>query len=261
MNIFEVLFVLPILNVLLAFYKVLEIFHIPGVLGFSIVFLTVIVKLILHPLLKNQFRTAQKMKELQPKLSALSKKHKKNPKRLQEEQMKLYKQHGVNPAAGCLVGIIQIPVFFGLYQTLLFFLGKNATVVIKKINEMVYFSFLKISNIDPWFFGFNLAISPKSSGEWYYLFVPVITAVLQYYQAEATTMTQVPKAMDKKNPKKDKDKKEEGDFQKAMSMQFKFFLPLMIAYFSYTLPVGLSLYWDIFSLFTILQYKHIQVNS
>jgi len=52
-----------------------------------------------------------------------------------------------------------------------------------------------------------------------------------------------------------------GDFQKAMNTQMKFIFPLMIGWFSYTLPVGLSLYWNIFSLFSIMQYKKLKVKN
>jgi YidC/Oxa1 family membrane protein insertase len=114
---------------------------------------------------------------------------------------------------------------------------------------------LKISSIDPWFFGFNLAVSPKQGGHWFYLLIPLITGILQYFQAVSMT----PPAAKQEN---EKNKKEGGDdFQKAMNTQMKFMFPIMIGWFSYTLPVGLSLYWNIFSLFSIYQGKQLKVDS
>ena len=117
---------------------------------------------------------------------------------------------------------------------------------------------LKIQAIDPWFFGFNLAVSPAKSGQWYYYALPIITALLQYLQTQAMTPTSSTPEVEevKKNTSGVKDKKDDsGDFQKAMNTQMKFIFPLMIGWFSYTLPVGLSLYWNIFSIFSIMQYK------
>jgi YidC/Oxa1 family membrane protein insertase len=175
--------------------------------------------------------------------------------------MKLYQQAGINPASGCLFLIIQMPIFIALYQTLSLFLIKgNLKKVIFEINKVVYLPMLKVQSIDPWFFGFNLGLSPaKAAGQWQYYLIPLITAVLQYFQAQtAGTATPVAIPEEKKEEKK-ADSLE--DFQKAMNMQMKYFFPLMIGYFSYTLPVGLSLYWNIFSIFSIIQYRQIQVKN
>jgi len=264
---FNTVFAQPILNILLGLYKAFSIIKLPGAFGFSIVGLVVLVRLLLHPLFKQQLETAKKMQEIKPHLDHLSKKHSKDPKRLQQEQLKLYQQAGINPASGCLFMIIQIPVFFALYNTLSsFLLSKDMAKVLIKINKEIYLSFLKIEGtINPWFFGFNLALSPAKAGQWYYFFIPVITAALQYWQAQVSMPAQsaVPVKVEEKNNKNITDKKQDStdDFQKAMGMQMKYILPIMIGWFSYTLPVGLSLYWNIFSIFSIIQYRQMQVKS
>lgn len=254
-NFFNTIFVFPILNLLVSFYKLFLLFQIPGAFGFAIIALTVLVRFVLHPFFKQQMDTAKKMQDIKPHLDKLSQKHKNDKQKLQQEQMNLYKQAGINPAAGCLFLIIQFPIFIALYNTLsVFLLNGNAVKVISQINKALYFPFLKIQAIDPWFFGFNLALSPAKSGQWYYLLIPVVTAFLQYYQVKVST-PQLPKT--ETIVKKDDDKKKEntGDFQQAMQTQMKYIFPLLIGYFSYTLPVGLALYWNIFSLFSIIQYK------
>ena len=92
--------------------------------GFAIIVLTFIIKVIFFPLTYSSTKSMAKMQEIQPKLKALRNKYK-NAKRdinqrraMNEEMMKLYKEHGINPAGGCLPMLIQIPVFWGLFRML-----------------------------------------------------------------------------------------------------------------------------------------------
>jgi YidC/Oxa1 family membrane protein insertase len=92
--------------------------------GFAIIVLTFIIKVIFFPLTYSSTKSMAKMQEIQPKLKALRNKYK-NSKRdinqrraMNEEMMKLYKEHGINPAGGCLPMLIQIPVFWGLFRML-----------------------------------------------------------------------------------------------------------------------------------------------
>ena len=262
-NFFNSLFVIPIINILVVLYKIFTFLKIPGAFGWAIIGLVVLIRLILHPLFKQQIEMAKKMQELKPHLDNLSKKHKNDPKKLQQEQLKLYQQAGINPASGCLFMIIQIPIFIALYNTLsLFLLNGAGEKIIKEINQILYFSFLKISAINPWFFGFNLAISPAKSGVWYYLIIPVATGLLQYLQVQFSSQTAT-NAVDynKKGSSKELKKEEEmANFQQAMNMQMKFIFPLMIAWFAYSLPVGLSLYWNVFSLFSVFQSQKLKIK-
>lgn len=256
-QIFNNFFFYPILNLLVVFYKVFLFIKLPGAFGLAIIALTVFVRLLLHPFFKQQLETSKKMQDMKPHLDKLSLKHKNDKKRLQEEQMKLYQQAGINPASGCLFMVIQIPVFIALYNTLQkFLLNGHSSKIIAEINEVLYSNSLHIQKIDPWFFGFNLALSPAKSSQWYYYALPIITAFLQYLQTTAMTPAPVETHHDASLPKNKEENKD--DFQKAMNTQMKFIFPLMIGWFSYTLPVGLSLYWNIFSLFSIMQYRKIK---
>lgn len=256
-EIFHVIFVEPILNILVAFYKLFLSIGLPGAFGFSIVAITILVRVVLHPFFKQQMETTKKMQDIKPKLDKLSKKHKEDPKMLQQEQMKAYQEAGINPAAGCIFAIIQIPIFLALYQTLQLFLKQDsAGTIVKQINGDLYFPWLRIESIDPSFFGLNLAHTPASAGSLIFILIPVITGILQYFQTRVTLPSMQPATTETK----DGEKKEGGtaeEFQKAMNTQMKYFFPVMIGYFSYTLPIGLSIYWNIFSLFSILQHFHI----
>jgi YidC/Oxa1 family membrane protein insertase len=84
--------------------------------GFVIILFALLVKIVTLPLSLKSFRSMNAMKELQPKLEELKKKHKKNPQALNAEMMKLYKARGVNPMSGCLPMLLQMPLFFALFR-------------------------------------------------------------------------------------------------------------------------------------------------
>jgi YidC/Oxa1 family membrane protein insertase len=262
---FHAAFVQPILNILVGFYKLFVTIGLPGAFGFSLIAITLSVRLLVHPFFKKQMETTKRMQDLKPHLDRLNTKHKNDAKALQAAQMKLYQEMGVNPAAGCLFALIQIPLFIGLYQTLQLFLQTgDASKIVKQVNSDLYFPFLKLQSIDPTFFGLNLALSPQSTGNLFFLIVPVITAFLQYLQTKLTLPepAKSPEPVDKKGKKDEKAESSTGEeFQKAMNTQMKYFFPVMIGYFSYSLPLGLSLYWNIFSLFSIIQHRHLQKNE
>lgn len=252
---FNSVFVFPILNVLALYHYLFSLIGAPGVLGFSIMALTITIRLLLHPFFKQQMETAEKMQEIKPRVDALSKKYKGDTKKIQEEQMKIYQEAGINPASGCLFMIIQIPVFFALYQTLQTFLVADSAKVIAAMNKALYFSFLHIGKIDVWFFGVNLVKTPNQMHSVFAYLIPIVTALLQYFQTQSTmAMTPQPTEEPKKDGKDDKNSTG-ADFQKAMNTQMKYVFPLMIGWFSLNMPVGLALYWNIFSLFSIIQYE------
>ena len=115
MNIFEILFVQPITNLLVAFYQLLALLHVPYSLGFSIIALTIFIRVLLSPFVSAQIKAASKMQKLAPHMAVVKEKHKNDKKKQQEELLRLYKEHGVNPASGCLPILIQIPVVWSLY--------------------------------------------------------------------------------------------------------------------------------------------------
>jgi len=94
-------------------------FHLLGNFGLAIMGLTLVIRLILFPIAAKQFSSMAKMKLVQPKLKELQERYKDDKPKLQTETMALYKKEKVNPVAGCLPVVIQIPIFFALYKTLL----------------------------------------------------------------------------------------------------------------------------------------------
>jgi YidC/Oxa1 family membrane protein insertase len=89
-----------------------------GNFGISILLLTVVVRLIFFPIANKQYESITKMKKVQPQMEELRKKHKDDPAKQQQELLALYQREKVNPLAGCLPLLLQIPVFYALYKVL-----------------------------------------------------------------------------------------------------------------------------------------------
>jgi YidC/Oxa1 family membrane protein insertase len=87
--------------------------------GWSIVALTLIIRVVLYPLTYKGMVSMQKMKDISPKVKELQAKYKGDPQRMNAAVMDLYKKHGANPLGGCLPMLLQIPVFFAIYRVLL----------------------------------------------------------------------------------------------------------------------------------------------
>ena len=106
-------FMVPIFKLLL------WLFHAIGNFGLAIIALTVIVRTVMFPIADKQFRSMAGMRKVQPKMKALQERYKDDKPRLQQEMLKLYQEEKINPAAGCLPILLQIPVFYALYKVLM----------------------------------------------------------------------------------------------------------------------------------------------
>jgi len=100
------------------FWLLKALFKTVGNFGVAIILLTLIVRGVMFPVAQRQFASMASMRAIQPKLKVLQERYKEDKQKLQEETMKLYKEEGVNPLAGCLPIFLQIPVFFALYKVL-----------------------------------------------------------------------------------------------------------------------------------------------
>ena len=89
-----------------------------GSYGLAIILLTVIIKMLLYPLTVKQVKSMKAMQELSPKMKKIQEKYKDNPQVMQQKVGALYKEAGVNPLAGCLPLVIQMPILMGMYYAL-----------------------------------------------------------------------------------------------------------------------------------------------
>jgi YidC/Oxa1 family membrane protein insertase len=138
-----------------------------GSTGLAIIIFTVILKTILLPLTVKSIRSTAGMQELQPKMKELQKKYKDDRQRLSQEMMQLYAQYQINPAAGCLPLLIQIPIFFGLY------------FAVREIStDDTSFLWLHLNQADP------------------YKILPILAGVFQFVQTRMMRPANGPKVTD-----------------------------------------------------------------
>ncbi|MEK7565738.1 MAG: YidC/Oxa1 family membrane protein insertase [Patescibacteria group bacterium] len=205
-------------------------------LGIAIVEISVLTRIIFYPFLKQQTHYTKKMSELQPHLNALKDKHKDNKQVFAQAQMALFKEHGVNPAAGCLPAIVQIVILFGLF---------GALSKILNMNLNTSFFFWDMAKPD----AYHLSGLPFA--------VPgvlvILAALTQYIQTKMMLPTPAPKPQENKNKKSDFT----SDFADAQSSMVWMF-PLMFLFLGTQWPSGLALYWTISSVLAI--YQQYKVN-
>lgn len=208
--------------------------------GLSIVVFTVLVKLILLPLTLKQTKSMKQMQELNPKMKALQKKYSNDKQKLNEKTMELYKQHNVNPlAGGCLPLLLQFPVLLALFQVLR---SPDIYVFTPAVYESINKSFLWIKDLSSSSIpgiteikGLSgqlaLILSSITSHPTGFI-LPLLAAGTTYYQSKMVT----PKGMEGASP---------GSMNVIM--------PLMIGYFSFSFPAGVTLYWVLSNIFQIVQ--------
>ncbi|MDB5055696.1 MAG: Membrane protein insertase YidC [Bacilli bacterium] len=113
-NVFSKYIVLPISDVLDWSAQ-----HLWNQYGLSILFVTLVIRLLILPLTIKQYRSSKQMQALQPEIKKMKEKYKDDAKKQQEETMKLFQQNGVNPLAGCLPLLVQMPILIALYQAIM----------------------------------------------------------------------------------------------------------------------------------------------
>ena len=200
--------------------------------------LTVGIKLILWPLYQLQLslsrRSMQEQRKIGPELAAMRKKYKGDPQKQQEEMMKLYREHGINPLGplmGCLPALVQFPILTALYWV---FLGNAHSGAFPQAH------FLFIPNLND-----NPNAHPLLPGlpipNVVYLIVPLLAAATTFVQSKMIQQPPNPYATEQ----------EQQTQQMAQSMQVA--MPLMIAVFAVGTPAGLGLYWFVSNCVAIIQ--------
>lgn len=229
MNIFRTVLFQPIFNLLIFLYNT-----IPGAdIGFSIIALTVIIKLILWPLMSSSLKSQKAMQELQPKLDALKVQYKDDKEGLAKAMMELYKEEKVNPLASCLPILIQLPILIALYRVL--YNGFNGSV----LNQLYPFIH-NPGNINTVFIGLVDLAKPN-------LWMAVISGVLQFFQTRMLMQRQPPKQVKGTEGAKDE------SMLASMNKSMMYFMPVMTVLIGMKLPGGLTLYWVTVNVFSILQ--------
>jgi YidC/Oxa1 family membrane protein insertase len=233
----ETIIVTPFTNALLMIYKVIG-----GNFGIAIILFTILIRVITHPLMASQIKGSTKMQEMQnsKEWQEIQKKYKDDKEKLAQEQMKYYKEIGYNPLSSCLPSIIQIPLIFGLYQSIMRAMAASPEQLLT-LTRTVY-SFIPTGNLLPlnskflWMnlgqperiYAFGIAIP----------FLAIIVAITTYIQSKVTMPPST-------NPK---------DQGAMMGKMMTLYMPLLLGYFALTFASGLSVYFIVGNLIGIAQY-------
>lgn len=220
----------PMLNALLWLYNVLG-----DQFWLAIIVFTVVIRGVMTPLMLPQQRSAKKMQELQPKLKELQKKYGKDRERLSQEQMKLYREAGVNPMGGCLPMLIQFPIWIGLYQSIIQALGYQPLQLVNLSQNIYPFmqSVWAAVPLNRFFLGMDLALTPQQLGGLTFA-LPVLVAFTSWLQTKMTTPAG-------------------GDGQAAgMGQSMTLMMPLMFGFFSLNFSTGLSFYFIVSNIIGII---------
>lgn len=182
-----------------------------GSYGWSIIILTILVRLLFWPATAKANASMKKMSKVQPQIQKLREKYKDNPQLLNSKMMELYRIEGVNPMGGCLPILLQIPVFFALYATL------DGAV---ELRQVAFWWSPDLAAPDTVGHIFGLPINP----------LVLAMTLLMVLQQRLT-----PSAMD------------------PMQQKMMLLMPVVMLFFLYNLPSGLTLYWTVSQIFSILQ--------
>jgi len=234
----------PLINALIGFYRLF------GNLGWSIAGLTLTIRLLLLPLTLPALKTAQKMKELAPRLQKLKKKYGKDRQKLAQAQMDLYRSAGIKPMAGFLPQIAQIVILIALFQAFNQALGGSGGI--EKLNEVLYqpLRFAPGDQLNLKFFYLDLTKPDRIeiAGRGLPGIFLIFSALTQFLSARLMM------ARTKKQEKiADKTPEKTDDFAAAVQMQSVYIFPLMTLLIGLSFPSGLVLYWTVFSLFNLIQ--------
>jgi len=236
-NFFETVVVSPLGKSLIFLNNLIQGAGIPYSWGWAIIVFTLAVKLVTLPLTLKQLQSAKATQELQPKLAELQAKYKGDRQKLADEQMKLYKEAGVNPMGGCLPLLIQMPVLFGLYQAL-YGLASRGDLVEARFFWVPDLSYPDLATGMSWLGeAFNQGNYGKLAA---YISLPLLMLVSQIV-LQKMSQPVVPEGANKQND------------QARMMSQMMMFMPLMFGYITLGLPSGLTLYWTASNLLSLVQ--------
>lgn len=263
-------FLAPVLGPILKF-----IYQFVDNYGLAIILFSILMKLLILPLNIKQQKSMEEMRKIQPELEKLNKKYKNDKEKLQKETMKLYEQHSVNPAAGCLPMLIQFPIIFALYRVInrpmSYIMGLGVETIRKIVevmqwdidvstNNLLMMNEIKIANkmtpeviqklgdlvpeglkpIDFTFFGLDLARTPQLNQFDLLWIIPILAVLTTFLTSKITTITQ-PSSGSSENS------------AASMNKSMMFIMPLMTGYFCFMMPSGVGLYWIVNNILAVLQ--------
>ncbi|MEO8355015.1 MAG: YidC/Oxa1 family membrane protein insertase [Chloroflexota bacterium] len=218
--------------------------------GIAIILFTILIRLVTWPLNAQQMKGAAAMQNLQndKEWQDIQKKYAKDKEKLAQEQMRVYREKGINPFASCLPTLIQFPVIIALYQSITRALAATPLGLLQLSRSGSTFSFLDVSSIVPlnskflWMdlgrpegipLPFDIAFLPYG-----FPLLAIIVALTTYVQSKLTMPASA-------NP---------NDQSAMMGKMMSIYMPLLLGYFALTFPSGLAVYFITSNVLGIIQY-------
>jgi len=203
--------------------------------GLSIITMTVVIKALTFPLTKSQLESTNKMQALQPTIKGIQAKYQSNPEVMNQKIAEVYQTNEVNPLAGCIPSLVQIPVFIGLYRAVLNLAKENA------LDE----PFLFLPNLE----GPTYGADPAHGSDW--LFKNWVDGVPSLGMHDTIAFLSIPVfltisqviSMNLMQPKTD-------DPQQQQANVILKVLPFMIGWFALNVPAALGVYWVVNNIVT-----------
>lgn len=224
----------PFITALTLFYSV------TGNIVLSIVVFTVVTRMLLYPLTIQQQRSMRRQQAMQPKIKELQEKYKNDREKLAQEQMKLMQEEGVNPFGGCLLMFIQLPIFLGLYQAIIYALAATPVQLLDMSGRLLLPGLATQIPLNSSWLGMDLTLTPGQN-PMYAMALPLLVVVTTWAQTQLTMAGTGINKKDDKDKKKSKDDK--PDQAQAIQQQMKIMMPLMFGFFSLNFSVGISIYF------------------
>ncbi|MFA5652017.1 MAG: YidC/Oxa1 family membrane protein insertase [Candidatus Paceibacterota bacterium] len=232
---FHNFFYAPLYNGLIAFINIIPYHDV----GLAVIIFTCLIKIIIFPLSIQSIKTQFEMKQIEPELNEIKIKYKDDKQIQAEKTMQLYKDKGINPFAGILLMLIQLPILIALYWV--FYKGG-----LPNIDQASIYSFTKIPDtINMMFLGLDVT---KTS-----ILFAVFVAVAQFLQMQIT----LPKQK-KVEVKAGQNPAFSDELAKSMNMQMKYVMPVIMFFIAKSFPLVVSLYLITSSLFAIGQELYIR---
>jgi len=222
-QLFNLIFYQPLLNILILFYQYLT----GNDFGLAIILLTILIRLIFYPLTKKTLTSQKSLEEFQEKTQKIQEEYKDNKEKQVRLMMELYQKEKINPFAGFLPLLVQLPILVALYQVF-----RKGLMVQELVN---LYSFVhRPTQINPYFLGVLNLTQP-------FLILTILAGVLQFFQTKMTT------------PKASKSKSQISRFSEIIQKQTLYFFSIFTILILLKLPAAISLYWSTTTLFSIVQ--------
>jgi len=189
--------------------------------GLCLILFSVLIKLLLYPLTHKSYESSTKLQKIQPQITELREKYKKDPQKMNQEMQRIYRENGVSPLGGCLPMLLQMPIFFALYPVIRYSID---------LRQAGFLWLKDLSEPDP------------------YWILPILMAVFMFLQQYLM--------QPKKEALAEMSEQQRAQMQNQRMMMY--IMPAIMFFLFKSFPSGLVLYWTVFNIMSMFQQRMIK---